>query len=394
MILTRRNLLRVVFDVGAIRSSKDTVVCIFLRGGADGLNLVVPFTEKAYYKLRPSLGIAQPDQTSGSKSINLDGQFALNPKLGDLKPLWDEKCLAIVHAVGSEDQTRSHFEAQDLMERASSLETGVSGGWLARHFQAQPAQDRSPLMAVGLGPALPESLRGAPVAMALESFDEFHLGKNAASQDALAKALDRLYGQTDADLARSGKQSLSVLDTLDRMRQQAYVPAGGAAYPDGEFGQSLLSVARLIKAGVGLEAACLDLGGWDSHFGQAVLIDRLQAELAKGLLAFRRDLGDHLSHTTVVVMTEFGRRAYENNSFGTDHGRAGAMFVMGGTVKGGRVVTDWPGLEEGQLDGPGDLKVTTDYRDVLAEILMKRSGQTKIDRVFPGHEVKSRGILA
>ncbi|KAF0241922.1 MAG: hypothetical protein FD180_4212 [Planctomycetota bacterium] len=394
MILTRRNLLRVVFDVNAVRTPKDTLVCVFLRGGADGLNLVVPFEEKAYYKLRPSLGIARPDQTSGDKGINLDGKFALNPKLAPMKELWDEKCLAIIHAAGSEDQTRSHFEAQDLMERASSLETGVSGGWLARHFQCQPAEDRTPLMAVGMGPSLPETLRGAPVAMALESFDEFHLGRNAGSQAALAAALDRLYGHADPDLARSGRQSLSVLDTLDKMRLQPYVPAGGAKYPEGEYGQNLLAVARLIKAGVGLEAATVDLNGWDSHFGQAVLIDGLQEQLAQGLAAFRKDLGAHLAHTTVVVMTEFGRRAYENTAFGTDHGRASCMFVMGGAVKGGRVIADWPGLEEGQLEEPGDLKVTTDYRDVLAEILAKRSGQSKLDKVFPGHEVKFRGVFA
>ena len=393
MTLTRRNFLRVVLDVNALRPPKETLVCVFLRGGADGINLVVPFEEKAYYKLRPTLGVARPDQPSGSKGINLDGQFALNPMLAPLKELWDEKCLAIVHAVGSEDQTRSHFEAQDLMERASSLETGVSGGWLARHFQAQPAEDRTPLMAVGLGRSLPEALRGAPVAMALESFDAFNLGRDSGSHAALAAALDRLYRHADADLAASGRQSLSVLDRLERMRRQRYVPAGGAHYPEGQYGQSLLSVARLIKAGVGLEAACVNLNGWDSHFGQALLIDGLQDQLAKGLAAFRKDLGAHLSHTTVVVMTEFGRRAYENTSFGTDHGRAGCMFVMGGAVKGGRVIADWPGMEEDELEAPGDLKVTTNYRDVLAEILAKRSGQSRLDQVFPGHEVKFRGLF-
>lgn len=394
MILTRRNLLRVVFDASGIRAPKDTLVCIFLRGGADGLNMVIPFLEKPYYKLRPTLGIARPDQGKSGQAINLDGQFALNPKLAPLKELWDEKCLAVVHAVGSDDQTRSHFEAQDLMERATALETGVSGGWLARHFQTQPAEDRTPLMAVGLGPTLPEALRGAPVALALESFDEFHLGRNSGSQAALAKALDRLYGQADADLAKSGQQSLHVLDMLDKMRQQAYTPAGGASYPDNEFGQSLTSVARLIKAGVGLEAACIDLGGWDSHFTQVTLMDGLLTQLAQGLQAFRRDVGAHLSRTTVAVMTEFGRRAYENTAFGTDHGRASCMFVMGGAVKGGRVVCDWPGMEEGQLEDPGDLKVTTDYRDVLAEILSKRTGQTNLEKVFPGHAPKFRGLFA
>ncbi|MBI2922259.1 MAG: DUF1501 domain-containing protein [Planctomycetes bacterium] len=392
MILTRRNFLRVVFDTNAARPAKDTLVCIFLRGGADGLNMVVPFLEKPYYRLRPTLGVARPDQPGG-KTINLDGKFALNPALAPMKELWDEKVLAVVHAVGSDDQTRSHFEAQDLMERAVSLETGVSGGWLARHLQLRPAEARTPLMAVGLGPTLPESLRGAPVAMALESFDEFHLGRNATSQAALSAALDRLYGQADADLSRAGKQSLEVLGTLERMRGETYVPAGGAKYPEGEYGESLLSVARLIKAGVGLEAACVDLGGWDTHFGQAVQFDRLQSDLASGLAAFRRDLGDHLSHTTVVVMTEFGRRAYENTAFGTDHGRASVMYVMGGAVNGGRVVTDWPGMEEGQLEDPGDLRVTIDYRDVLAEVLSKRQAQANLAAVFPGHEVKTRGVM-
>jgi len=394
MMMTRRNLLRMVFDAEAALPARDTLVCVFLRGGADGLNLVVPFEEKAYYKLRPSLGVARPDQPSGTKAMNLDGKFGLNPALSALKDLWDEKALAIVHAVGSDDQTRSHFEAQDLMERATALETGVSGGWLARHFQTTGTEGRSPLMAVGMGPRLPETLRGAPVALALESFDEFHLARNSASPEALAKALERLYGAAETDLANAGGQSLRVLGTLDRLRQETYTPGGGAAYPDSEFGRSLISVARLIKAGVGLEAACVDLNGWDTHFGQAVLIDSLQRDLAEGLAAFRRDLGETFKRVTVAVMSEFGRRAYENTAFGTDHGRAGVMFVAGGAVRGGRVITEWPGMEPGQLEEPGDLRVTIDYRDVLAEILEKRQGQLQISRVFPGVPLRHRGIFA
>jgi uncharacterized protein (DUF1501 family) len=392
--LNRRGFLKVFFDAGAMRPAKDTLVCVFLRGGADGLNMVIPFEEKSYYRLRPSLGIARPDQPGSGKSIHLDGKFSLSPELAPLKELWDEKLLAVVHAVGSEDQTRSHFEAQDLMERATPAETGVSGGWLARHLQLGPAASRTPLMAVGMGPTLPESLRGAPVALAMESFAQFHLGRHSVSQGALAKALSRMYGSADEGLARAGRQNLEVLDTLDRLSKEAYVPGGGAAYPEGEFGESLLSVARLIKAGVGLEAACVELGGWDSHFGQSVLINGLQKQLASGLAAFRKDLGTHIGRTTIVVMTEFGRRAYENTAFGTDHGRAGVMFVAGGAVKGGRVIAEWPGMEEGQLEDPGDLRVTIDYRDVLAEILEKRAGQTDLESVFPGHAVKMRGVFA
>ena len=349
---------------------RQTLVVVFLRGGADGLNIVAPLADDGYYRARPRIAISKQD------AVPLDGFYGLNPLLKKLEPAYQEGALAIVHAAGSEDDTRSHFEAQDLMEHGGL----TAGGWLGRFLRSQSKVTSGPLGAVALGKAVPECLRGAPAATVLQSLDDFSLGRNRAR---LTAALAKWYGmQTDA-LAGAGRDTLDAIQRMEQLRQTPYQPANGAEYGRDDFSRGLLQLARLIKARVGLQAASLDLGGWDSHFSQSTIMDPVMTRLAAGLSAFHRDLGREMDHTTVVVMTEFGRRVEENSAFGTDHGRGSVMFVLGGGIRGGRVLGEWPGLSREVLEGPGDLPVTTNYRNVLAPILQRHGAAERLSQVFP-----------
>ena len=349
---------------------QQSLVVIFLRGGADGLTLVAPVEDDDYHRARPRIAVAK------SAALKLDDVFALHPLMADLHPLYQEGALAIVHSAGSEDDTRSHFEAQDLMEHGGF----VAGGWLGRFLRARPRTQGGALSAVAVGRELPECLRGAPSAAVMQSIDEFTLGHGGAP---LSKALERLYAPQKDLLGQAARNTLDALGRMDRLRGTAYQPAHGAVYGKDTFALGLQQVARLIKTRVGLEAASIDIGGWDSHFTQGTWIDPLMTRLSKGIAAFHRDLGPAMQRTTLVVMTEFGRRVRENASFGTDHGRGSVMFAMGGGVKGGRVLGGWPGLKGEALEGPGDLPVRNNYRNVLAPILA-RQGATDFESIFPG----------
>jgi uncharacterized protein (DUF1501 family) len=349
---------------------RQTLVVVFLRGGADGLNLIAPLEDDGYHRSRPRIAIGKKE------CVTLDGFYGMNPLLQPLERAFKDGALAIVHAAGSEDDTRSHFEAQDLMEHGGI----TSGGWLGRFLRVQNKLTNGPLTAVALGKAIPECLRGAPATTVLQSLEDFSLGNN---RPALTTALARLYGLQSDVLAAAGRDTLNALQRVEQFRTTSYHPAHGAEYGRDDFSRGLLEVARLIKARVGLRAASVDLGGWDSHFSQSLIMDPLIVRLAKGLAAFYQDLGTEIQHTTVVVMTEFGRRVEENSAFGTDHGRGSVMFVLGGGVKGGRVLGQWPGLSREVLEGPGDLPVTTNYRNVLAPILQRHGANGKLGQVFP-----------
>ncbi len=357
----------------------ECLVVVFLRGAADGLALVPPIAEDAYYRARPILGVRP------KRALRLNGTFGLHPALGSLKPAYDEGELAIVHAAGSEDSSRSHFEAQDLMEHGGL----AAGGWLGRflRFRSDPASGA--LSAVALGKTLPECLRGAPAATVMQSLDDFSLGPHSP---ALLPRLARLYASESGELGRAARDTLDALHRIESLRAETYRPANGAEYPKGDFGAGLAQLARLIKAGVGLEAAAIDLGGWDSHLAQDTLLAPLMTRLAQGLAAFRSDLREAMATTSVVVMTEFGRRVRENASLGTDHGRGGAMFVLGGGVRGGQVAGAWPGLELDVLEGPGDLPVANNYRDVLAPVLRRHGAGDDLSRIFPAFDVEPREL--
>jgi len=373
---------------------KKILVAIFQRGAVDGLNMVVPYGEQRYYDLRPSIAIPKPDGTPGA-AVDLDGFFGLHPSLTPLKSIFDAQHLAIVDAVGSPDPTRSHFDAQDYMESGTPGYKATSDGWLNRAL-LKASGPVSPVRAVSLGSNLSRTLRGHNDAVAMNSLNDFQVRdpKSAATFESMYES------SLDTVLHGTGKETFSAVKIMQSVQKQAYTPANGAKYPNGRFGQSLLQVARLIKADVGLEVAFADIGGWDTHVnevGQQPALGQLDNNLndfGGSLAAFYQDLGDRMQDVMVVTMSEFGRTAKENGNRGTDHGHANAMFVMGGDVRGGKVYGDWPGLADEQLYENRDLALTTDFRDVLGELVAKHLGNTNLKGVFPGYEnPKFRGLL-
>lgn len=370
-------------------AERDVLVCVFLRGGADALNIVVPYGEDEYFTGRPRLAFRPPGSGGPYAVIDLDGFFGFHPFLAPLKELYDDGALAVVHATGSPDRTHSHFDAQDFMERGTPGSKSVPTGWLGRHLASLDTGNGSPFRAVGLGSILQFSLRGPVRATALRSIADFHLhglpGQEAETARFQARLASLYAGDGWLDL--QGRQALETVSALAAADPGSYQPANGAEYPGGELGVALRQVAQLIKADLGVEVACVDLEGWDSHAGQGRVIGEMAAavtELALSLTAFSTDLGDRMRRVTVVTMSEFGRRVKENASAGTDHGHGGFMFLLGGQVNGGRVFGRWPGLAPEQLIGPGDLAITTDYRTILAEVIERRLGNSKLNEVFPG----------
>ena len=408
----------VIVGSQAHRAGADTLVALFLRGGADGLNIVVPYGDDDYYRLRPNLALARPNDLrcgNAARAIDLNGFFGLHPALAPLTPLYKSGLLAAIHAVGSGDQTRSHFEAMATMERGLAGGTGAASGWLARHLNVTAAEGDSPLRAVALGETMPESLHGATGATALTDLADYrlfsppptgadnrvhhaHTDSLTNRNDAIAETLAGLYNCSDAGpmaLRSAGRETLAALEAVKRLDPSNYRPSSGAIYPDTPLGNGFRQAACMIKGHVGLEVACIDAGGWDTHVAQgrdAGWQPLRLAELGAALGAFAADIRSEMKHVTTVVMTEFGRRAYENTGLGTDHGRAGCMLVLGGNIRGGWVYADWPGLADSQLDGPGDLRVTTDYRDILAEIVQKRCRNPHMEKVFPDFTPRFRNI--
>lgn len=373
---------------------RDVLVVIFLRGGADGLNVVVPYADDNYHRLRPTLGLKAPNQgNAGDRVIDLDGYFGFHPAMRPLMPLYENHKLAIAHAVGSQDGTRSHFEAMLAMERGlARMGPGAQNGWLARYLQA--TEGDAPMRAVSFADVLPDSLRGATNTMNLRDLSEFRLDGDADFRDHIRQ--EYAAASPKDEMAEAGRGTLKILDSLDRLDYKAYRPEGGAAYPNSELGAGLKQTAFLIKADVGVEIACLDHGIWDTHFAQGSstgLQANLQADLAGSLRAFADDLGANLDRVTVVAMTEFGRRVEENSTLGTDHGRGSFLFALGNHVNGGKIHTKWPGLGKDQLEGPGDLRVTTDYRAILSEVLHKRLGFERTEDVFPGFRGTDPGLI-
>lgn len=373
----------------------DTLVCVFLRGGADGLNIVVPHGDDAYHRARKTIGIAHPDDRSSiAPAVDLDGFFGLHPALAPLSSIYNAGDMAFVHAVGSPDETRSHFEAMDLMERGATV-NGDYTGWLARHLATLDTGNGSALRAIGVGEMLPASLTGAVSATALQSIADYHLQASDEKAGKMQVLLAALYNVQDDLLTQAANQTFSAIGILSKVQTDGVV--NGRQYPERDFGKAMQMAAQLIKADVGVEVACVDFSGWDTHVGQGGaegLMARNLDELSAGLAAFYEDVGTGMNKVTVLVMSEFGRRVQENGGLGTDHGHGSMMMAMGGGINGNRVFADWPGLETEQLTGPGDLVTTTDYRDVLGEILRKRLNNPRIDAVFPEYTVGELGIAS
>ena len=385
---------RSVYGAEGPQRRKKILVAIFQRGAVDGLNMVVPFGEPRYYEMRPSIGIPKPDGTPQG-AVDLDGFFGLHPALAPLKPLYDSGHLAIVDAVGSPDPTRSHFDAQDYMESGTPGIKATTDGWMNRALP-KATGPVSAVRAVSLGANLARSVRGRNEAIAMHDLNDFQIRDPHS-----AGGFESMYeGTLDTVLHGTGKETFQAIKLMQSVQKQSYTPANGAKYPGGAFGNSLEQIARLIKAGVGLEVAFADIGGWDTHVNEVAahpsagqLANKL-AQFGQSLAAFYQDLGDRMADVAIVTMSEFGRTARENGNRGTDHGHANVMFVMGGDVQGGKVYGEWPGLAEEQLYESRDLALTTDFRDVLGELVSRHLGNPNLKAVFPGYDnPKFRGLL-
>jgi uncharacterized protein (DUF1501 family) len=385
---------------------KKILVAIFQRGAADGLNIVVPFGEKNYHALRPTIAIPEPSHRSesGPSALDLDGFFGLHPSLDSLKPLFDARQLAIIHAAGSPDSTRSHFDAQDYMESATPGVKSTPDGWLNRFLQSGPHADATPFRAVAFAASTPRTMMGAASCLCTQDLQVFHLAGNPRQQNRgvqlLASAFEEMYASaSDRLLSSTAHETFEAISTLQRMQIGEHQPENGAEYPRGPLGKSLQQIAQLIKSNAGLEVAFAEVGGWDNHVNEGGVTGQLATRLkdfGDSLAAFHKDMGDRMADITVLTMSEFGRTARENGNRGTDHGHAHAMFVMGGPVKGGKVYGEWPGLGDHQLHDGRDLALTTDFRDVFAEVAMRHLGMQDPAAIFPGYAVsptRFRGFL-
>jgi uncharacterized protein (DUF1501 family) len=376
----------VMAEMTTAAANKKKLVVLFQRGAADGLNIVVPYQEKNYYSMRPSIAIQK------NQVLDLDGFFGLHPSMASFKPLYDQGHLAIIHAAGSPDMSRSHFDAQDYMESGTPGVKVTEDGWLNRALQAEILVGKpSAFRAVALGTQVPRTLQGKVPAIAVNNLADFSVGGRGPQTSPISNAFQAMYDESsDAVLHGTGQETFEAVKMLKAADPSKYQPAAGVDYPKTPFGNSLRQVAQLMKANLGVEAAFSDIGGWDTHQNQGntngQLANRLK-EFSDTIAAFWMDMGDDAENITLVTMSEFGRTARQNGTGGTDHGHANVMFVLGGQVKGGKVYGKWPGLANEQLNEGRDLAVTTDFRRVLGEAAYKTLGSNNLEMVFPGSQV-------
>jgi len=376
-------------------AGKKQLIVLFQRGAADGLNIVVPFAEPNYYRMRPSIAIPQPKRSGGDAAIDLDGFFGLHPSLAPLEPLFHKNQLAIVHAAGSPDPTRSHFDAQDYMESGTPGIKSTEDGWLDRAVGTNPEEKPSPFRAVAMGPNLPRMLQGKTGAIAVPDLRQFKVQpQSPAMTNVVEGGFEAMYAQTvDHALHGTGTETFEAIDLLRKIDTSKFPPENGADYPKSSIGQRLQQISVMSKADIGVEVMFLDCGGWDNHVnegGTQGQLANLLRDLGQSLAAFHQDMGDRMDDIVVVTMSEFGRTAKENGNRGTDHGHANCMFVMGGDVRGGRVYGKWPGLDDHQLNEGRDLALTTDFRSVVGEILVRHLDVKDLGPVFPGFDNNPR----
>ncbi|MDM7922439.1 MAG: DUF1501 domain-containing protein [Pyrinomonadaceae bacterium] len=377
--------------------TKKILVTIFQRGAVDGLNMVVPYGDSEYYKLRRSIAIEAPGKPEGA--VNLDGYFGLHPAMQPLQAFWASKQLAVMHSAGSPDHTRSHFDAQDYMESGTPGVKSTRDGWLNRTLQSTAGKGDSPFRAVAMTQQLPRSLYGKAPSIAMTNLSDFTIKAGLYTTD-LKGGFEGIYEQNVKDsLGETGKETFEAVNYLKKANPAQYKPENGAVYPQSQLGRSLMQIAQLVKAGVGLEVAFAEAGGWDTHVNQGGArgqLANLLRDLSSSIAAFATDLGKRMDDVLLLTMSEFGRTARENGTRGTDHGHGNAMLVLGNAVKGGKVYGDWKGLKPDQLNEGRDLAVTTDFRDVFAEVAVKHLGSKETSSLFPRYETdrkRFRGFL-
>jgi uncharacterized protein (DUF1501 family) len=374
------------------------LIAIFQRGAVDGLNMIVPHGERVYYKARPTIAIPRPG-TAGDAAIDLDGFFGLHPRMAPLKPLFERRELAIVHATGSPDSTRSHFDAQDYMESATPGVKSTRDGWLNRCLHAREHAAATPFRAVALAPQLPRALQGTAQALAVGRLNQFGIRERGMAGSVASSFEAEYAAAADRVLTKSGTEAFEAIRMLKEADPSRYRAANGAQYPRSGFGEALRQMAQLAKSDVGLEIAFAETGNWDHHVNEGATTGQLAFRLddfARGLAALTTDLGDHMADVLILTMSEFGRAVAENGNRGTDHGHGNAMITIGAGVRGGKVYGVWPGLESQQRFEGRDLAVTTDFRDVFAEVAVRHLGIANPAPVFPGFRIdqaRFRGFL-
>ena len=382
------------------RGKKKVLITIFQRGAVDGLNMVVPYGESEYYNLRRNIAIAKPNQTDGA--VNLDGFFGLHPSLKSFAPLWNNKQLAVIHSAGSPDNTRSHFDAQDYMESGTPGNKGTRDGWLSRVLQTSAGKNDSAFRAVSMTQQTPRSMMGRYPTIAMTNLADFSI-KAGAYTRSVQGGFEGVYEENSKDsLGETGKETFEAVNFLKKANPAQFQPENGAAYPNTPFGRSLRQIAQLIKADVGLEIAFTDTPGlnWDTHLNQGGArgqMANLLLNFGNAIAALVTDLGKRMDDVVILTMSEFGRTARQNGSNGTDHGHGNAMFVIGNSVKGGKVYGDWKGLKADQLNEGRDLAVTTDFRDVFGEISQNHLGNKNLAKIFPNYTAnagKFKGFLS
>jgi uncharacterized protein (DUF1501 family) len=378
---------------------RKTLIAIFQRGAVDGLNMVVPFGERNYYDLRPNIAIPKPENGNVDAAINLDGFFGLHPNMSSFKLLWESKRLAIVHASGSPDNTRSHFDAQDYMESGTPGVKSTNDGWLNRYLQSKADPEKSLFRAVSMTQLTPRVLQGRAPALAISNLGDFNI-RAGRSSSSIQGGFEEIYGRAaDDSLAGMGRETFEAVNYLKKVNPAQYKPENGAQYPRNPFGNALLQIAQLIKSGVGLEIAFTDIGGWDTHVNQGNSrgqLGNLLQQFSAGIAALYTDLGPRMDDVVILTMSEFGRTVRENGNRGTDHGHANAMFVLGNNIRGGKIYGEWPGLNSEHLYEGRDLALTTDFRDVFGEIAARHLGTSNLQQVFPGYTVnksKFKGFM-
>ena len=397
-------------------NGRKVLICIFQRGAVDGLSMIVPHGDKDYYKQRDANGIAIARKGEDAV-LDLDGFFGLHPRLAMLTPIYQSGHLAAIQAVGSPNPTRSHFDAQDYMDSALPGDKTGRTGWLARTLQNCPedkAKAASLFKAISMTGQVPRALHGED-ALAIPDLNQFGVKdsslmamaggtrRNKMMSDAssgVTAGFETLYDKAIGDVLHgTGRDTFEALKIVESIKKQTYTPARGADYPNGRYGESLKQVAQLIKADVGVEVAFVESGGWDTHINQGGaqgnLARKLQ-EFGAGLAALYADLGDRMADVCILTVSEFGRTARQNGNAGTDHGHATCFLALGGNVKGGKVLGQWPGLSQEQLYEGRDLAVTTDFRDVFGEVAQRHMGVRDLKPLFPGYETnaaKFRNVL-
>jgi uncharacterized protein (DUF1501 family) len=377
-------LARTVAAAGSPR--KRVLITIFQRGAVDGLNMIVPFREREYYAARPSIALARPGRDPQA-ALDLDGFFGLHPRLAPLKPLYDAGHLAVVHATGSPDGTRSHFDAQDYMETATPGVKSTPDGWLNRYLHAREHEAQTPFRAVALASQLPRALQGVAPALAIGQIDRFGI-RAGQSTEMVQSSFESAYAAAaDRVLHSTGRDAFDAVRMLKQADPTRYTPSNGAEYPRSAYGEALKQIAQLVRADVGLEVAFAESGNWDHHVNEGAAVGQLATRLddfGRGIAALVRDLDDRMQDIVVLTMSEFGRAVAENGNRGTDHGHGNAMFILGGSVRGGKVYGKWPGLGREQRYEGRDLAVTTDFRAVFNEVVHQHLGLTNTRAVFPG----------